>query len=258
MKKININYINNKIINYSSKIITAEFYAREDLIISGLDIIKNLFLNIDDNLLFCYETIDGQYVKENQLIFSVQGKASSITKGEDEALYTLSLLGSLATNTGKIINDIGNYQTKLLVSSLENSHAKAIIDGGGIVYNWQFDYTILIKSKHFSFFGDLAAFAKEYKLKGGKIAKIALEVSTLEQFKEANIIDANIIILKDMPVDLLEICINLSKNKSILIANGLIDLEQVCNYAKMGLDYILVQDLDLLKRIVHFQVVYFT
>lgn len=240
---------------YPDNIITFNCYAMKDMIVSGLTLVKKMYHEIDENLLCDLQVVDGEKIVKNQLIFSLKGNVNSLIAKESEVLNLLKLSSTISTNTNQTISRVNKYQTKILFYPLDLMHKNAIINGGGITIDNMLDYNLFIKNHHLAFIKNLEQLIQEYRLKYGKLAQIALEVNSLEQFKEINSIGIDVIILKDLSLELIQICVNLSKNKSILMATGL-PIDELKSYVKVGLDYILLDSIYLVKDIIDFKVEY--
>lgn len=239
----------------SNSIVTLNCYTKQKMIISGLDFIKKIYCESDENLLFNMFVREGEVVEKDQLLFSIQGELLKLVEKEDHVLNVLKQCSTLATNISEIVSKLNNYQTRILFCPSDILHKNAIINGGGILNDSMINSKLFIKNHYLILIDNLEQLIYDFRIKYGRLAQIAIEVNSLEQFKMANSLGVDVIILNNLPLDLMVICINLSKNKSIIIASE-IDLNQLINYVKIGLDYIILDSIHLIKNVIDLKTEY--
>ena len=78
----------------SHKVGKAKLVAKEDLVVSGLDLFKESFLYIDPDLAFRFHFTDGDKVLEGQIVAEIKGNLLSCLKAERTALNFLGMLST--------------------------------------------------------------------------------------------------------------------------------------------------------------------
>lgn len=253
--KLNAVVLNKYLKANSNNIVTLNCYTKQKMIISGLDFVKRMYCESDENLLFNMSVSEGEMIEKDQLLFSIQGEVSTLIEKENRVLNVLKESSTLSTNINEIVSKINNYQTRILFCPVDILHKNAIINGGGILIDSMIDSKLFIKNHHLLLIDNLEQLVHNFRIKYGRLVQIALEVNSLEQFKMANSLGIDVIILNKLPLDLMAICINLSKNKSIIMANE-IDLDELINYVKIGLDYIILDSIDFIKKVIDLKMEY--
>ena len=91
----------------------AEFLAKEDGVIAGLDIARRVFELLDDKILFMKLVKDGTFVKKGTVIAEIAGNTAAILKGERTALNILQRLSGIASITKEFCNKIEGTNVKI-------------------------------------------------------------------------------------------------------------------------------------------------
>ena len=90
---------------------------KEDAVLCGLSIARQVFQNLDKNILFRTDLKDGDAVKKNSKVAFIKGKTRAILTGERTALNFLGYLSGIATNTRQFVDRIKPFKTKILYQS---------------------------------------------------------------------------------------------------------------------------------------------
>ena len=221
--------------------------AREKGIITGLEVIKSVFKQIDTGLVFRPLVSDGDKVRPNQKVAQIRGKAKSILAGERTALNFLQRLSGIATLTGEFVVKIRGTKAKILdtrktTPGLRLLEKYAVKKGGGKNHRQGLYDMILIKDNHIKAAGSIsAAIGKAMKSKKG--LKIEVETKNLKEIKEALNFKIDRIMLDNFKPEDLKKAVKLirSKNKKVEIeASGKVNLHNVRKIALSGVDYISV------------------
>ncbi len=98
---------------------------------------------------------------------------------------------------------------------------------------------LMIKDNHIDAVGSIAE-AVYLAKQSTKNVKIEVEVETYEQFLEAMATDCDIIMLDNMPNELMRRCVLENDNKKLLEASGNMNLDRIESVSALGVDYISV------------------
>lgn len=220
----------------------ADFIAKEDGIISGIEYTKRVFELIGGNIKFTIYKKDGESVKKGDIIAIIEGQTNTILKGERTSLNLLQYMSGIATTTNEYLKYMTGT-TKLLdtrktAPNMRFFAKKAVKDGGGTNHRYGLSDMVLIKDNHIKAAGSITNAVN--KIKPLVNTKIEVEVETLEQFKEALKTPCDIIMLDNMNNELMRKCVILNNNQKELEASGNMVKDRLKGVCETGVTYISV------------------
>lgn len=232
----------------SATIGEAKFLAKANGIIAGLDIVERVFYLFDPSLEFHRFVKDGDKIEYGHIIASVKGKASSILTSERTALNFLQRMSGIATLADCFKNEIKHTKARIIdtrktVPGLRIIDKMAVEAGGCKNHRMGLYDMFLIKDNHIEAAGSITEAVRscrEYMKKHGKSYKIEVEVTNLEQTKEALENKADIIMLDNFDVELMSEAVSLIDGGALIEASGGINLTTVRDIAETGVDLISV------------------
>ncbi|MDE6241696.1 MAG: carboxylating nicotinate-nucleotide diphosphorylase [Anaeroplasmataceae bacterium] len=221
----------------------AYFIAKEDGIISGIEVVEEVFKAVGGNFKLSFDVKSGDKVKNQQLLGTVEGDTKTILKAERVSLNLLQRMSGIATTTHSYVEKLtGNCQildTRKTTPNLRILEKQAVRDGGGTNHRYCLSDMVMIKDNHIDAVGSISkavALAKE-KTKG---VQIEVEVETYEQFLEALATECDIIMLDNMSNDLMLKCVMKNNHLKKLEASGNMNLNRIEEVSKLGVDFISV------------------
>lgn len=225
--------------NHQSK---AKFIAKEDGVISGIEVCKKVFELVGGAFEFVSFVKDGQSVKNGEIIATIAGDTKTILKGERVALNLLQRMCGIATQTSKYVAKLeGNTQildTRKTTPNLRYLEKKAVKDGGGTNHRYCLSDQVMIKDNHIDAVGSIT---KAVEMVYGKVdCKIEVEVESFEQFLEAVKTPCDIIMLDNMSNDLTRKCVLENNGRKKIEASGNMTLDRIKEVSLLGVDYISV------------------
>ncbi len=167
--------------------------AREDAIIAGLDVARQVFYCIDPDLQFTALCADGDHVRPLNRVASVFGRAVSILKAERTALNFLTHLSGVATKTAELVHLTRPYGTKIWATrkttpGLRRLELAAVRAGGGDTYRESLFDKVLVKDNHLGIIGGIEALSRKLDINGELDPRIAdgkVEVASLYELEIA-------------------------------------------------------------------------
>jgi len=241
-----------------TKIINAEIICKENAVLCGLDVVKEVFRACDKNIKFSSLVKDGVLVKSNTVVAKIKGRASSVLKAERTALNFLGRLCGISTETKKYANKIKQYKAKIIDTRkttpvLRILEKYAVSCGGGINHRMGLYDMVLIKDNHKKIIDsneNIIDYILKAKSRYGSSKKIEVEVENLIEFKNVLKAIPDIIMLDNMSLREIKLAVNLNsleskKTRPKIEASGNISLKNVREIAKTGVDLISV------GRIIH-------
>ncbi|MFH1202083.1 MAG: carboxylating nicotinate-nucleotide diphosphorylase [Candidatus Omnitrophota bacterium] len=234
--------------------LSAQLFAKEDLILCGLKISRLFFKALDKNIIFRPLVKDGSFVKKGKVIAVICGSARCILTAERSALNILTHLSGIATLTNKYVKKIKPYKAKIMdtrktLPGLRLLEKYAVSCGGGKNHRFGLYDQILIKENHLHVIGgykNLRKITKGNLKRIFKKNKVELEVRNLKEFIQALELNPDIIMLDNMKAADIRKAINLRdvpRGKSRypwpqLEASGRINLKNIKKIAATGIEMI--------------------
>ena len=217
--------------------------AKEDFIVAGLDIAKKVFKSFDKNIEIDFKFFDGDKIKTNDLLMSAKGNIAALLKAERVALNFLQRLSGIATNANKFKNQIKNYNSLLVdtrktIPGLRILEKYAIRVGGATNHRMGLYDGVLIKDNHIVACGSIAKAVKKIKKKVSHLIKIEVEVSSFEEIDEALKAGVDVIMLDNMNIKQMKKAVKKINKQALVEASGNIDINNLKEVAKTGVDII--------------------
>ncbi len=225
----------------------AEFIAKENGIISGIDIVKLVFSCVDGQVTFEPSVQDGALVEPGVSLGVVDGPVRSILTGERVALNFLQRMSGIATLTHKYVHAVAGTKAKITdtrktVPGLRMLDKKAVVDGGGINHRFGLDSMVLIKDNHIVAAGGITnavTRCKEYLKSQRSNVKIEVETTTIDQVKEVLSINGiHRIMLDNYSLKAMSDAVALINGAIEIEASGGVNLQTVRAIAETGVDLI--------------------
>lgn len=227
----------------------AKLVAKEEGIICGIDIAREVYALVDKSIKFTAMMKDGDRIKKGDIIFRVEGSAIGILTSERTALNYMQRLSGIATSTNEYVELIKGTRTKLLdtrktTPSMRLFEKYAVKVGGGYNHRIGLYDMIMLKDNHIDFAGGVEnaiTKTKEYLKNVGKELKIEVEVRSMEELERVlKIGGINRIMLDNFTPELLQKAIERIGGKYETESSGGINKDTILSFAKTGVDFISV------------------
>ena len=225
------------------KRITAKLNSREDAILCGIDIVEMVFKTLSDDVKIQKFFSDGDKVKKGDTLAIIEGPARVVLIGERTALNYVQRLSGIATETNKYQEAIGDNKaritdTRKTTPGFRMFEKYAVFTGGARLHRFNLSDCVMIKDNHIQFAGSITNAVNEIRKHLSHTHKIEVECDTIEQVKEAIEAKADIIMLDNMPCDLMKECVQLINGKALVEASGNVTITTINEIAKTGVDVI--------------------
>lgn len=219
------------------------FIAKDDGVLAGIDFAISIFKILDENLKVITYKKDGSSVKKGDVLLEIEGNGKALLKGERTALNITQRLSGIATLTRKYVERLEGTKTKLLdtrktTPGFRYFEKYAVKVGGGENHRFALYDMVMIKDNHILLAGSISEAVKQIKKKVSPMVKIEVEVSNLEELKEALECDVDIIMLDNMNLEDMKEAVKLVNGKVKLEASGNITLDNIREVALTGVDFI--------------------
>jgi nicotinate-nucleotide pyrophosphorylase (carboxylating) len=221
-----------------------QIVAKQDGIVAGLDVAREVLLILNERILFDARVGEGLRVVRGDVLADLSGSARALLTGERTALNFLGRMSGIATLTRQFVDAVEGtgaivMDTRKTAPGLRAIDKIAVRRGGGQNHRLGLFDMILIKDNHIDFAGSLAEAIKRVRASGTEL-EIEVEARTLEDVRQA--LDLNIprILLDNMDLKTLGEAVHLAAGKAMLEASGNVTLESVRSIAEAGVNYISV------------------
>lgn len=222
----------------------ARLRAREDGIVSGMQIAAIAFRLVDPNLTLRVLTPDGSRVAAEDVLMQIDGDAAAILSAERVALNFAGRLSGIASLTGRFVAETRGTSTRITCTrkttpGLRLVEKQAVLHGGGFNHRFSLSDAILIKDNHIAAAGGIRPVLRAVKAGASHMVRVEIEVDTLEQLAEA--LDeggADVVLLDNMETATLAEAVALADRRAVLEASGNMVLGRIAEVAATGVDYI--------------------
>ncbi len=226
--------------------------AEEEGILAGIEVAKEVFrLTSGEKVEFISELKNKDSLRGGLPVLILQTSALAILKGERVALNFLGRLSGIATLTKEYVDLASPFGTKILdtrktTPNLRVLEKYAVKIGGGFNHRFGLDSGILIKDNHIRICGSLKKAVERIRQAIPPFWKIEVEADGLSEVKEAMELGVEAIMLDNMGLKEIKKAVDLIRQQAkeiIIEASGGINLENVAEVAKSGVDLISVGSL---------------
>lgn len=228
---------------------TVQLLVKEEGILAGIDIMKEVIRKIDPTLKTEIFLEDGAEIKVGDIAFTLSGKVISILQAERLLLNFMQRMSGIATQTAKYANLIKDLPCKVLdtrktTPGLRHIEKLAVAIGGGSNHRMGLYDMIMLKDNHIDFAGGIEKAVNKVtdylKLKNKDI-KIEVEVRDFDELKEAlRVGKIHRIMLDNFSVEDTKIAVDLINGKYEVESSGGITFDTLRAYAECGVDFISV------------------
>ncbi|MXN66060.1 carboxylating nicotinate-nucleotide diphosphorylase [Stappia sp. GBMRC 2046] len=219
--------------------------ARHPGRLAGIDLAAAAFRLTDADVHFSAELGDGAKLAPGDVVARIEGPARAVLSAERVALNFLGHLSGIATATAAFAELISHTKASIVCTrkttpGLRAFEKYAVRCGGGANHRFGLDDAILIKDNHIAVAGGVDQAIESAKAFAGHLVKIEVEVDTLDQLEEALRSKPDVVMLDNMPPEILRQAVEIAGGKVLLEASGGVNLDTVKAIAETGVDLISV------------------
>ena len=98
--------------------------ARQELVLAGCDVAREVFRALDEQLVFAPHRADGERLSRGERVASVSGRAAPILQGERTALNFLMRMCGIATATHQAVQEIAGSGAQILMADWNHERAR--------------------------------------------------------------------------------------------------------------------------------------
>ncbi|MBK8622008.1 MAG: carboxylating nicotinate-nucleotide diphosphorylase [Saprospiraceae bacterium] len=227
----------------------AKLLVKDDGVIAGVELAKQIFLTLDPNAVFEEIISDGQDIKYGDIVFYVECNTQALLKGERLALNVMQRMSGIASLSNRFAFEVEGLPVTILdtrkTTPLLRFLEKWAVKIGGCenyrigLYDW-----IMIKDNHVDACGSLTKAidaVHDYLQKTGKNLNITVEVRNLVEVEEVlNRGGITRIMFDNFELPILREAVQHVNKRFETEASGGVSLSTVRKIALTGVDYISV------------------
>lgn len=228
----------------ADRISTARVITREAGVFCGQPWVDEVFAQLGGEVRVEWKVQDGEHLSPNQELFRLHGPARVLLTGERNALNFVQTLSGVATLTARYVAELAGTECRLLdtrktLPGLRSAQKYAVTCGGGKNHRIGLYDAYLIKENHILACGGIAeAIDEARRLNPGK--PVEVEVESLAELEQALTARADIVMLDNFDVPMMQEAVRLNQSRARLEVSGNVTLETLADYAATGVDFISV------------------
>jgi len=228
--------------------------AKEDGILGGAEVARQIFAACDPKLSVVLHRCDGDRVLCGETILDVTGMLAPLLVGERTTLNFMQRMSGIATKTRGYVDKVSHTAAKILdtrktAPGLRYFDKEAVLIGGGKNHRFGLFDMILIKDNHIDSSGGVAQAihrAQRYREEQKLQVQIETEVRSMKELRAALACQPDRILLDNFTPELLREAVALVQSGRcipLLEASGNIGMHNVVDVAETGVDFISIGEL---------------
>lgn len=224
---------------------TGRIIAKEPLVLAGLEVVKSVFRTLDPGTIFQHDPVDGQIMKNGDIIMHIEGNLRVLLMGERTALNFLQRLSGISTCVREYVNLLQDkpvrlVDTRKIIPGFRVLEKYAVRMGGARNHRMGLYDGVLIKDNHIAVSGGITSAIKKIRDQVSHLEKIEVEVANLSEVNEAISAGADVIMLDNMDADQIREAVALINGKAIIEVSGNVTKNNLNILADTGVDIISV------------------
>ncbi|MEM1009311.1 MAG: carboxylating nicotinate-nucleotide diphosphorylase [Myxococcota bacterium] len=230
---------------------TAHAMAKQGLVVCGMDVAQRVFTLLDPRTTWEAFVEDGMQVESGTRLFQVHGRAGPMLKAERIALNFMQHLSGIATQAQVFAQRVADLPVRIVdtrktLPGFRALQRYAVRVGGCFNHRDNLGAGVLIKENHIRAAGSIARAVEQIRRQSPHLLKIEVEVTCLEELKQAITAGAEVVMLDNMSVEQLHKAVQYTRDTApsiLLEASGGVRLETLRAISETGVDIISVGSL---------------
>jgi nicotinate-nucleotide pyrophosphorylase (carboxylating) len=225
---------------------SAVLAARKPGVVCGGPLAIEAFTQVSPHVRIEVVRPDGSVVQAGDAVLRITGPSRAMLQAERVALNYMMHLSGVATLTHTYVQAIAGTKARILdtrktTPGLRLLEKYAVRCGGGRNHRMDLASMAMLKDNHLAAAGgDIVAAVAQVRSILPAGTWIEVEADRREQVQQAIASGADVIMLDNMPLDLMRDCVALVAGRAIVEASGGVTLDRVRAIAETGVDWISV------------------
>lgn len=223
---------------------TASFVARSPLVLAGLDVVREVFRQVDPSVVMTAVASDGDALDAGAIAARVEGSARSLLGGERVALNFLQRMSGIATLARRFVSALppGSKtriaDTRKTTPGLRALERYAVRCGGASNHREDLSSAVLIKDNHVAASGGVRVAIERARARAPHTTRIECEVDGMGALREALDAGADIVLLDNFDDRALAEAVALVRGRAVVEVSGGVTLDRIAAIAAAGADVI--------------------
>lgn len=215
---------------------SARINSKSEGILAGIEIAKKVFYLLDDEIKIEQLHKDGDHIKKGDVLLILHGKLRTILTGERVSLNFLQRMSGIATLTNKFVekSNCDVYDTRKTTPGLRVLEKYSVIVGGGKNHRMGLYDMALIKDNHIACAGSIKQAIDLCKKNSNSDIKVEIEVTNINEVKEALESKADVIMLDNMSLEQMQKAIEIIDDKAQIEISGGITINTIEEITKIA------------------------
>ncbi len=224
---------------------------KEDGVLAGMEVAEKIFRFKEPGIIFTPFKKDGEPMQYGEKAFEVEAHVHTILQCERLVLNCMQRMSGIATLTRKYTRLLEGYKTKLLdtrktTPNFRLLEKEAVRIGGGVNHRFGLYDMIMLKDNHIDYCGGIEKAidkAWQYVQEQKPGLKIEVETRSLEDVKKVMAMGKGKvfrIMLDNFKPEQIKEAVALIGEDFETEASGGINLDNITDYAKAGVDFVSV------------------
>ena len=217
--------------------------AREDLVVAGLPVAREVFRQLDPELAFEVCADEGDRVGAATRVAALRGDLRPILEGERTALNFLMRMCGIATAARRAVEEVEGTGARILdtrktAPGLRLLDKYAVAAGGAENHRMGLHDAVMIKDTHLGAAASIADAVAGAREAGHPPERITVEVGDLDQLREAIAAGAGRALLDNMDLPTMRRATNVAAGRIVLEASGGLRPRSLRAVAESGVDFL--------------------
>ncbi len=225
----------------------AVLHIKEDGILAGMQIARDIFAYLQPDAQITTYKKDGDRIAKGDKAFEVSARVHTILQAERLVLNCMQRMSGIATLTAQYVEKVKPYgctilDTRKTTPLFRAMEKEAVHIGGGSNHRMGLYDMVMLKDNHIDFCGGMEkaiARTRQYLADKGLDLKIEVETRGIDDVKRILAVGGiHRIMLDNYNPQLLEEAVKLIDGKYETEASGGINMDNIADYARTGVQYI--------------------
>jgi nicotinate-nucleotide pyrophosphorylase (carboxylating) len=214
------------------------------MVLSGGGAFARVFQRVDPEVEVRFEAAEGAALEKGAVAARLSGRLRSLLVAERTALNLIQRTCGIATLARAAAEAVKGTRTRILdtrktAPGMRGLSKEAVRAGGASNHRFGLFDGVLIKDNHLAAVGGSVREALERARSGApRLLKVEVEVTTLEQLREAIDCGAQVVLLDNMDDARIRQAVEIAAGRVELEVSGGVTLERLPALAALGVDYV--------------------
>jgi nicotinate-nucleotide pyrophosphorylase (carboxylating) len=227
----------------------ATLLAKQDGVLSGMAAYRSAFDQLGAEIRDWTALSDGDRFAQGDVVARFSGLTQPVLTAERSALNFVQRLSGVATLAAQYTAALDGLtcrvcDTRKTTPLLRHLEKEAVRHGGAANHRYHLADGILIKENHIAAAGGIRVAVERARTQAHHLMRIEIEVTNLEQLREALDAGADVIMLDNMDNATMAEAVRINRSHggapALLEASGNVSLERIRAMAETGVDFISV------------------